>query len=143
MEQRLGIVAEVIERRRRLLREEGVVAPLAAPMPSDGFLILIWPDSDMHDECARDVTEGFFDLEELPGHDTWVAYVAASPETVTEFGLDCWSRLIAWIPNVFRDQWDRAKQASVFDNFDALPIGASAADAVAAARRAIREPPRE
>ncbi len=139
MEQRLGIVAEVIERRRRMLHQEGVVAPLHTPMPSDGFLILIWPDSDMHDECARDETEGFFDVEELPGHDSWVAYVTASPEKVTECGLDCWSRLIAWIPNVFRDRWDRAKRTSVFDNFDALPIGASAADAVAAARRAIRE----
>lgn len=139
MQQRLDLVAEVVQRRRASLTQERVALPLTGPLPSDGFLILIWPDSDMHDECARDETEGFFDIEELPGHDSWVAYVTGSEEKIEKHGLDPWSRLIAWVPNVFRDRWDRAKRTSVFDNFDALPIGASAADAVAAARRAIRE----
>ena len=71
--------------------------------------------------------------------DTWVAYVTAGREAVAKYGLDSWSRLIAWIPNAFRPRWARAKETSVFDNFDALPIGASAADALAAAQRAVRE----
>jgi hypothetical protein len=137
VEQRLELVAEVIRRRREGLAHERVVVPLDGPMPRDGFLIVIWPDSDMHDECARDTTEGFFDVEELPGHDSWIAYVTGSREKVVKHGLDPWSRLIAWIPNLFRDRWERAKQESVFDNFDALPIGASAAAALAAARRAV------
>lgn len=136
-DQRLELVTGVVQRRRARLAQEGVVVPVDGPMPRDGFLILIWPDSDMHDECARGETEGFFDIEELPGHDTWVAYVTGSRESVLKYGLDSWSRMIAWIPTVFQSRWERAKETSVFDNFDALPIGASAAEALAAAQRAV------
>jgi hypothetical protein len=99
-------------------------------------VILIWPDSDLHDECAMNETSGFFDIEELPGHDTWVSYVSAPADVVVKYGLDPWSRLLAWIPECFRDRWERAKQTSVFDNFDALPPGASADEILAAANRA-------
>jgi hypothetical protein len=137
LETRLHLVAEVVGRRRARLAKEAISVTLDGPMPTDGFLILIWPDSDMHDEYARDETESFFDIEELPGHDSWIAYVTGSREKVVKHGLDPWSRLIAWIPNAFRHRWERAKRMSVFDNFDALPIGASAANALAAAQRAV------
>jgi len=50
------------------------------------------PDSNLFCGAAEDETEGFFDIDNVPPWDTWVAYFTASKMN---------SCLISWIPPQF------------------------------------------
>jgi hypothetical protein len=134
---RARVVQAVVERRRFALAAAGVGTSSSDPSPSDGFVVLVEPDSAMHDERAFVTSRGFFDLEELPGHDTWLAYVPPGPGVLGRHHVDTWSRLLAWIPEAFRGVWARTKPETVMDNYGAFPPGTSAAEILAAAERAV------
>lgn len=71
-----------------------------ASIPDDlagGRLLTYLPNHDLACGAAEDETDGFFDVNNLPPWDTWVAYLrdARSVESYdTEY-------LIAWIPSEF------------------------------------------
>lgn len=73
--ERTRLVQAVVERRRERLAAGRIPVPLTGPRPTDGLLVMVWPDSGLGDLCAQEVTGGFFDAEELPGTDTWVHFV--------------------------------------------------------------------
>ena len=69
-----------------------------AQVPKDlggGRLLAYFPETNLYDGAAEIHTDGFLDVDNLPGWDTWVAFFEDEPET--NYG----SYLIAWIPSEF------------------------------------------
>ncbi len=62
-----------------------------------GSLLVYFPETNLYDGAAEIHTDGFLDVDNLPGWDTWVAFFEDEPET--NYG----SYLIAWIPPEFVD----------------------------------------
>jgi hypothetical protein len=60
-----------------------------------GSLLAYFPETNLYDGAAEVHTNGFLDVDNLPGWDTWVAFFEDEPET--NYG----SYLIAWIPPEF------------------------------------------
>jgi hypothetical protein len=60
-----------------------------------GHLLAYFPETNLYDGAAEIHTDGFLDVDNLPGWDTWVAFFEDEPET--NYG----SYLIAWIPPEF------------------------------------------
>jgi len=61
----------------------------------NGHLLAYFPETNLYDGAAEIHTDGFLDVDNLPGWDTWVAFFEDEPET--NYG----SYLIAWIPPQF------------------------------------------
>lgn len=69
-----------------------------AQVPKDlggGRLLAYFPETNLYDGAAEVHTDGFLDVDNLPGWDTWIAFFEDEPET--NYG----SYLIAWIPPEF------------------------------------------
>ncbi len=69
-----------------------------AQVPKDlggGRLLAYFPETNLYDGAAEIHTDGFLDVDNLPGWDTWVAFFEDEPKT--NYG----SYLIAWIPPEF------------------------------------------
>ena len=60
-----------------------------------GDLLAYFPETNLYDGAAEIHTDGFLDVDNLPGWDTWVAFF--EDESETNYG----SYLIAWIPPEF------------------------------------------
>ncbi len=60
-----------------------------------GSLFVYFPETNLCDGAAEIHTDGFLDVDNLPGWDTWVAFFEDEPET--NYG----SYLIAWVPPEF------------------------------------------
>jgi hypothetical protein len=91
-----AIVASVCERRARLL-ERHPPYPLCRP---PGNLLIFDPGQTLGDGAAMVESGGFFDADNTPPWDTWVAYVKEEPRRP-----DSWTRLdsylLCWIPGEF------------------------------------------
>jgi hypothetical protein len=69
-----------------------------AQLPKDlggGHLLACFPETNLYDGAAEIYTNGFLDVDNLPGWDTWVAFFEDEPE------INYGSYLIAWIPPEF------------------------------------------
>lgn len=69
-----------------------------AQLPKDlggGRLLVYFPETNLYDGAAEFHTDGFLDVDNLPGWDTWVAHFEDEPEA------NDGSYLIAWIPPEF------------------------------------------
>lgn len=69
-----------------------------AKIPKDlggGRLLVYFPEQNLYDGAAEIETDGFLDVNNLPGWDTWVAFFEHDPEK--------WdgSYLITWVPPQF------------------------------------------
>ena len=60
-----------------------------------GSLLAYFPETNLYDGAAEIHTNGFLDVDNLPGWDTWIAFFEDEPET--NYG----SYLVAWIPPEF------------------------------------------
>jgi hypothetical protein len=98
-----AIVASVCERRARLLNAQSP-RPL---LPPAGNLLIFDPGQSLSDGAAMVESSGFFDADNTPPWDTWVAYVREEPRR-----SNSWSRLdsylLCWIPSPFVSLVDRA-----------------------------------
>jgi hypothetical protein len=94
------VVAELAESRRSAL---GHLSGVATP----GRLLAYLPDEQLADGAAEEATGGFFDVDNTPPWDTWVAWVRLAGDRT----------LIAYVPPVFFDFVDRALRVQVEDCF--------------------------
>jgi hypothetical protein len=93
-----GVVRELGDRRAQLLGQ-----PLQSN--AEGGRILAFDlEATFFDEVPAEVTDGFFDAEDLPPWDTWISY-GFHPKLKTNV-------LFAWVPVEFETLVERAVQAS-------------------------------
>lgn len=59
--------------RQRQLQYEGLSVPSEAPVIAPGRFMVYFPDENLCDGYAELVSDGFFDVDNLPAHDTWVS----------------------------------------------------------------------
>ena len=102
-EQRREMVEELAEKRLKLLRLQGRYRVLPARDLSGGRLVLYDPDLNRFDSTSLVESYGYFNWDNLPPWDTWVAYVRdeerereARRAGDEEAGFD--SYLAAWAP---------------------------------------------
>ena len=72
-----------------------------AGFPSDlggGRLLVYFPDGDLACGAAEQQTEGFFDINNVPPWDTWVAYLHDEERDINSVETNY---LVAWIPPEF------------------------------------------
>lgn len=72
-----------------------------ATMPSrlgGGQLLIYFPNDDLACGAAEQETAGFFDINNVPPWDTWVAYVQDEQPNIDSFDTEY---LIAWVPYEF------------------------------------------
>jgi hypothetical protein len=79
-------VEDICRDRRRLL---GLPPRMPAPDLAGGRLLIHIPDENLSDGAAHGATDGFFDNNNVPAWDTWVAYFYESS------GLNY---LVSWVP---------------------------------------------
>jgi uncharacterized protein (TIGR02996 family) len=91
----IAMMPKLAVARRRLLEKAGR-APTRLPTDlAGGRLVLFAPSGSLSDGTAAIASRKFFDVDNVPGWDTWVAYVTEEVEP----GGDGWrSYLIAWVP---------------------------------------------
>jgi hypothetical protein len=90
--QRADLVGEVCDKRARVLRQLGT-NERGASWGGQGTLLLYDPDQNLFDGAAQEITRGYFDVDNVPPWDTWVAYVVERPR---KRAYD--SYLVSWIP---------------------------------------------
>ncbi|MDQ3713836.1 MAG: hypothetical protein M3388_16675 [Acidobacteriota bacterium] len=94
-ESRFSAVETVVGERERF----GGVEIRKAQIPIDlcgGRLLAYFPDVNLFCGASEDETNGFFDVDNVPAWDTWVAYFEEGRSN------DCYaSYLISWIPPQF------------------------------------------
>lgn len=96
-------VEGVCIRRDRLL----TLKPVQRPDLTRGRLLLFDPGQNLSDAAAMAESNGFFNADNEPPWDTWIAYVQEQPQPTGGWThLD--SYLICWMPPAFLDLVDRA-----------------------------------
>ncbi len=84
------------EKRFKLLRFNGKYRILPAKGLAGGRLVVYDPDQNRFDSMALVESFGYFDWDNLPPWDTWIAYVR--DEEREQQGLSHASYLVAWVP---------------------------------------------
>jgi hypothetical protein len=79
-----SIVAQVAEARSEALRQSGKGSNSQSPDLCNGGLLLFAPEDNLSDGAAEYASMGFFDVENVPPWDTWIAM----------FG----KYLVSWVP---------------------------------------------
>lgn len=104
-ESRASAVQTVIY--RRLTQGEPVIRNLKPSKNlAGGKLIVYFPNMNLACGVSQDITEGFFDHNNVPPWDTWISYFNDSSKHINEA-----SYLVSWIPPVFIDSVDKAINA--------------------------------
>jgi hypothetical protein len=73
--------------------------PVATGDFHGGRLVVYWPDLDLCDGAAEAESRGFFDVNNTPPWDTWVAFVHYPDDSDSSY-------LLAWVPSEFIDLAD-------------------------------------
>lgn len=96
-QQRQQIVEHLAVKRTELLDgQEKTSLQLALPLTS-GRLLAFAPDQSLSDGAAYNATHGFFDADNVPAWDTWIAYVIDDPVRNPAWNpVD--SYLLSWVP---------------------------------------------
>jgi hypothetical protein len=96
-------VEGVCIRRKCLL----TLRPVQRPDLTSGRLLLFDPGQNLSDAATMAESNGFFNADNEPPWDTWIAYVQEQPQRRDRWThLD--SYLVCWIPPAFLDLVDRA-----------------------------------
>jgi hypothetical protein len=94
------IVEGVVALRTNLLMQKQNQNTQQIVAPITGGLLFYIPDETTSDGYSAELTNGYFDDDDCPAWDTWIAYVG--PETRwnrrTGYGWYGSSALIAWVP---------------------------------------------
>ncbi len=93
---REAMIDTLIEKRFKLLRFNGKYRILPAKGLAGGRLVVYDPDQNRFDSMALVEWFGYFDWDNLPPWDTWIAYVR--DEERERQGLSHPSYLVAWVP---------------------------------------------
>ena len=72
-------VCDVGWARERWYRQQEFETPVEMPDLQGGELMVYFPDQNLSDGYAELVSEGFFDVENTPPFDTWVAFFDDGP----------------------------------------------------------------
>jgi len=98
-------IADLVETRRKHLsteRSNGTWSCAAKP----GKLLVYDPGANLADGAAEVESDGFFDCDNAPPWDTWVAFVVNTPRRAGKWTP--WDHyLIAWIPEVLHGHAQR------------------------------------
>src|SRR5690242_17423880 len=94
LQERQAIVDEVASKRRALLNASRFDVSQEVDIHGIGRLLIYYPDQNLFDGAAMNSSEGFFNVDNVPPWDTWLAYVL---EDVQGFG----TYLLAWVPPQF------------------------------------------
>jgi hypothetical protein len=86
---RIGIVEDVAIRRADLLKAMGRSSDISHANLSQGRILLYAPDDNLSDGAAVYPSKGFFDVNNVPPWDTWVAYVGRY--------------LVSWVPPMLEE----------------------------------------
>src|SRR5262249_48125813 len=93
------------------LRQEQRYPAQPAASLAGGRLVLFAPDESLFDGAAEDATRGFFDVNNMPGWDTWICYLedtqriaehrqqwlaAGAPTAYPPVDYDAY--LVSWVP---------------------------------------------
>ena len=70
--------------------------------PAGGRLLAYFPDEELSDGAAEAETNGFFDINNAPPWDTWVALFREPRRDRST--ADC---LVSWVPETFTQSVDR------------------------------------
>jgi len=105
---RAWAVGGVVARREALRSVAGVVGRLGA----GGRLMVCFPDACLEDCTAEQVTNGFFDGQDVPPWDTWVAWLP-EPSPPMDFGG---MFLLAWVPAPFIDLAEKGMSVVLVQN---------------------------
>jgi hypothetical protein len=76
------------------LRSRYPETPAAIGSLHDGRLVVCWPDLDLSDGAAEAASGGYFDVNNTPPWDTWVAFVHYPDDSEQSY-------LVAWVPAGF------------------------------------------
>ena len=120
---RAAIVAQVVSARSRCLKDEGRYPNDVRLDVAGGRLLLFDPEASLADGAAEDITHGFFDGDNLPAWDTWVAYSHDSEryalrEELRRAGDDAWTSLdfvdalVSWVPPALLEIVDEGIEAN-------------------------------
>ncbi len=93
---REAMMDTLVEKRFKLLRFNGKYRILPAKGLAGGRLVVYDPDQNRFDSMALVESFGYFDWDNLPPWDTWIAYVR--DEERERQGLSHASYLVAWVP---------------------------------------------
>lgn len=88
-----AIVRSVMSRRRYYFSE---LNKTPATSLAKGRLLVYWPNGNLADGASANETNGFFDVDNIPPWDTWVAYFYESGQSNYQSNY-----LVSWIPEVF------------------------------------------
>jgi hypothetical protein len=83
-EERVSVVLSVLKTRTQLLQAEGGYRVSSLPGTARGRLLVYCPNESVSDGASEHTTRGFFDVDDVPPWDTWVAYSG--------------SALLSWVP---------------------------------------------
>jgi len=93
------MVSNLCVRRAHLDSEVGKAAPVVGPSGlAGGDLLLYLPDQQLADGAAEQASAGFFDTDNTPPWDSWVALVR-DPEA----DLSDRDQLVCYVPPALRD----------------------------------------
>jgi len=68
------VVCSVGSARQREMHHKKLTIPSRAPVIAPGRFMVYFPDENLCDGYAELVSKGFFDVDNLPAHDTWVSF---------------------------------------------------------------------
>lgn len=92
-------VRAVIRWRSNALRPLRHVQSATPPEALGGGRLLVYmPDANLSDGVAEASTDGWFDVNNIPPHDTWIDMVAGSDPSRGK-----WDFLVSWVPAAFVD----------------------------------------
>lgn len=115
--ERQALVDDLVEKRVKLLRRQGSLRVLPARDLAGGRLLLYDPERNPWDSASFVASFGFFDWDNLPPWDTWVAYVhdedresqaqraGVDPPPFTSF-------LVSWVPPELIERADAGVRAN-------------------------------
>lgn len=89
---------DTVSHARELLGGADVINAVIPRDLGGGRLLVYFPDSDLACGAAEYETGGFFDINNVPPWDTWVAYFQDEERSIDSFDTDY---LVAWIPPEF------------------------------------------
>ena len=109
-QQWVAVVDEVASRRAERLAQLTGGAPLVL---TEGRLLACDPGMSISDGASELESKGFIDAEDLPGWDTWVAFVTDGRDASRRPGTGGW--LVAWVPIEFAESVERAIEVNAVE----------------------------
>ena len=98
LEENRSSAVDTVARARELFAGVNIRNATVSSELGGGRLLIYFPNYDLACGAAEQETAGFFDVNNVPPWDTWVAYVQDEQPNIEAFDGEY---LIAWVPPVF------------------------------------------